>query len=393
MRYEREIKRKILGNCRFFPILVLTGARQSGKTTLLREIFPTHTYVSLDIPADAELAELAPAEFLRRYPPPLLIDEVQYAPKLFRHLKVIVDEQREKAGQFILTGSQKFTLMKEVSDSLAGRALVVELENMSVHELGDSFFNTKLEKGINEVLVRGMFPELWKQIELPSGEYLRSYLASYIERDVRQILNISSLRDFDRFLRACAIRSGSLLNKDEIAREVGVTAKTVNQWLSVLQASNQISLLEPYFENLGKRLVKSPKLYFNDTGLLCFLLGLNKQNVLDSYMLGAIWETFVYAELRKYIGILRPEASLWFYRDQNSEIDFVIADGVRFQFLECKWNKQTDSKSTRIMIEIAKLMKNRQVSSYIVSHGEKALAQSHLGILSGFQLHALFETN
>jgi predicted AAA+ superfamily ATPase len=171
-------------------------------------------------------------------------------------------------GQFILTGSQKFPLMREVSDSLAGRTAIVELENFSSSEL-----HLPAERDWTAILARGFFPELWRRPELATAEFYSSYISTYLERDVRQILNVQSLRDFERFLRSAAARSGQLLNFSDLARDVGIKPQTARDWLNVLEASNQISLLEPYFENIGKRIVKSPKLYLNDPGMLCFLLG------------------------------------------------------------------------------------------------------------------------
>ena len=322
-----------------FPAVVVTGARQTGKTTLLTKLFPDHRYVSLDLPAEAQLAEEDPGTFLARHPPPLLVDEVQYAPRLFRYLKVEIDRHRNANGRFILTGSQKLNLMREVSDSLAGRCGVLELEALTVHELGEVFAEREAAEGAAEMLVRGFMPQLWKDLALRPADYFRAYQATYLERDVRQFLNVASLRDFDRFMRAAAVRSGQLLNKTELGKEVGVSTKTINAWLGVLEATNQVTVLQPWFVNVGKRLAKTPKLYFNDVGLLCFLLGLNRDVVAESYLIGAIWETFVFGELRKYLRVDAPEATVWFYRDQSREVDFVIDRGARLTLAEAKWKE------------------------------------------------------
>ncbi len=322
-----------------FPAVVVTGARQTGKTTLLTRLFPNHRYVSLDLPAEAQLAEEDPQTFLARHPPPLLVDEVQYAPKLFRHLKFEIDRERNANGRFILTGSQKLSLMQEVSDSLAGRCGVVELEGLTMRELGAASVAQEATGGPAELLVRGFMPQLWKDPALRPADYFRSYQATYLERDVRQLLNVASLRDFDRFMRALAVRSAQLLNKTELGKEVGISTRTVNAWLGVLEATNQITLLEPYFANIGKRLAKMPKLYFNDVGLLCFLLGLSREAVLESYLIGAIWEAFVFGELRKYLRVDAPEATVWFYRDQSREVDFVIDRDGQLTLAESKWKE------------------------------------------------------
>ena len=216
-------------------------------------------------------------------------------PGLFRHLKVAVDAHRARNGQFLLTGSQKFTLMKNVSESLAGRADIVELETFSFAEIRGALPNTNVETAI----VRGGFPELYANPDIDSVAFYNSYLATYLERDVRALANVGSLRDFERFLRACALRSANLLNKADLARDVGIAPSTANQWLSILEASGQVVLLEPWFSNRTKSIVKSPKLYLADTGLLCALLNIRSEEALgQSPAAGAIWETFVFAQLR-----------------------------------------------------------------------------------------------
>lgn len=315
---------------------MLTGARQTGKTTLLHHLFPERRSVTLDLPQDAALAEDSPTEFLRRHPAPLLVDEVQYAPKLFRHLKVVVDASKAR-GQFVLTGSQRFVLRKEVSESLAGRAAVLELHPLSCEELGDTFFELVAKGGLVAALSRGFYPALWEDPELPSVEFHRSYLATWLERDLRQMLNVGSLRDFERLIRACAARSAQLLNKSELARDVGVSLSTTTQWLSVLEAAGLIVILEPWFENPTKRLVKTPKLYFTDVGLLAFLLGLDARALETFSGRGALWETAILGELIKWREAHHPEAKLWFYRDRDGvEADFVVDRGGRRFALDAK---------------------------------------------------------
>ena len=370
-----------------FPAVVVTGARQTGKTTLLTRMFPEHRYVSLDRPAEAQLAEEDPQTFLLRHPPPLVVDEVQYAPRLFRYLKIEIDGNRDANGRFILTGSQKFGLMKEVSDSLAGRCGVLELEGLSIEELGDTFHDHERREGIASVLVRGFMPQLWKDPGLRPADYFGSYQATYLERDVRQLLNVSSLRDFDRFMRATAVRSGHLLNKTELSKEVGISNRTVTEWLSVLQASNQVTLLEPHFTNVRKRLVKTPKLYFNDVGLLCFLLGLNERSVHDSHLIDSIWETFLFSELRKYLSVVAPEATVRFYRDQSREVDFVIEKDARTTLVEAKWKELPSRRDFRPLLAVQPLLRSARLPVMVLcrtgqSHpvGEGMLAVNGLRI-------------
>ena len=387
MEFRREVSNAVLRLAAHFPAVVVTGARQTGKTTLLTRLFPGHHYVSLDLPAQAQLAEEDPRSFLLRYPPPLLVDEVQYAPGLFRYLKVETDGNREANGQFILTGSQKFSLMKEVSDSLAGRCGVLELEGLSIEELGDTFHDRERREGIAEILVRGFMPQLWKDPDLRPADYFSSYQATYLERDVRQLLNVSSLRDFDRFMRASAVRVGQLLNRTELSKEVGISNKTAAEWLSVLQASNQVTLIEPYFANVGKRLAKTPKLYFNDVGVLCFLLGLNRHSVMDSYLIGAIWETFVFGELRKYLSATAPEASLRFYRDQSREVDFVIEKDGRLTLAEAKWKELPGRKDFQRLLAVQPLLRAARLPAMVLCRtGDSFPVAKDMLAVNGFRM-------
>lgn len=362
---QRQISDKIRALAQRFPVLVLTGARQSGKTSLVRRLFPDHTYVTLDIPSTAALASNSPMEFLARYPAPLLVDEVQYAPQLFRHLKAVVDQKRHEMGQFILTGSQKFTLMAQVAESLAGRCALLELFTLSAAEIESSGVDFNRFDQQRLCLVRGAFPELWRDPEIPSDIFYQSYLATYLERDVRQLINVGSLRDFERFVRACAIRNGQLLNRSELARDVGVSQPTITAWLSVLEASNQITLLEPFFSNVGKRLVKSPKLYFLDSGLLCFLLGITAENIESSPFVGMLWESFVLTELRKFQQVYKPEGAIFFYRDQqNREVDFLLVSAGKATAMEAKWTEHPDSRDGEAMNRLAALFAEQKDQPY-----------------------------
>jgi predicted AAA+ superfamily ATPase len=350
MQYLRRSEGRVKNLSQFFPAVVVTGARQTGKTTLIRSLFPSYSYVSLDLPSQADEANFDPQSFLKKNPAPIVIDEVQYAPELFRHIKTAIDANRDQKGQYILTGSQKFTLMKSVSDSLAGRVGLVELETLAADELGDSLARFIEVHGPAKALARGFFPELWREPNFPSFEYYQSYISTYLERDVRQILNVTSLRDFERFMRACAIRSGQILNKSELAKDIGIHHKTANEWLSVLQASNQVFLLEPFFNNETKRIVKSPKLYFADTGLLCSLLGLREESIDHYANIGSIWETFLYAEFRKRKANQGLGFSTWFYRDQQGlEVDFVVETAGSIQLFEAKWSQRPDEKAAAPM--------------------------------------------
>ncbi len=336
MWIPRDVEGRLRRSASTRPVVVLTGARQTGKTSTLRRLFPDHEFVSLDLPTEAEQAEKEPGGFLRRHPAPAIIDEVQYAPGLFRHLKAAVDARRHRNGQYLLTGSQKFTLMKGVSESLAGRADIADLETLSLAEILRALPGTSTETAI----VRGGFPELHANPEIDFVAFYNSYLATYLERDVRSLANVGSLRDFERFLRACALRSANLLNKADLARDIGIAPSTANQWLSMLEASGQAVLLEPWFSNRTKSIVKSPKLYLADSGLLCALLNIRSETALrQSPSAGAVWETFVFAQLRHRERRAGRAGSLFFWRDRTREVDFVADVGGRLELFEAKWTE------------------------------------------------------
>lgn len=385
MWIERDIEPGVRRSARTRPVVVVTGARQTGKTSTLLRLFPNHSFVSLDLPTEAEQAEKEPGSFFRRHPAPAIIDEVQYAPGLFRHLKVAVDRNRGQNGQFLLTGSQKFTLMKSVSESLAGRADIVELETLSFAEIQAALRETTLDTAI----VRGGFPELYANREIDHVAFYNSYLATYLERDVRSLANVGSLRDFERFLRACALRSANLLNKADLARDVGIAPSTANQWVSALEASGQVVLLEPWFSNRTKSIVKSPKLYLADTGLLCALLNIRSEDALhQSPAAGAIWETFVFAQLRARERRAGRSGGLFFWRDRTREVDFVIDAGGRLELLEAKWNELPSESDTgniefvRRAIGKARIQSGSIVSrapnSFMLANGVRVVTVSEL---------------
>ena len=219
MYIPRNIEKQIKQAMKFFPVLVLTGARQAGKTTALREILPNYNYISLDLPSLAEQAERDPEAFFKKNSAPLIIDEVQYAPSIFRHLKTVIDKDRHSFGKFILTGSQHFALMQGEIESLAGRIAVFELENLNIKEIAHVQTNIENFSTLKNIIVQGQFPELWRNKKIPASLFYSSYLATYLERDVRQILNVANLRDFERCIRVLASRSGSILNKSDVAKD------------------------------------------------------------------------------------------------------------------------------------------------------------------------------
>ena len=336
-----------------FPVVMITGPRQVGKTTLLRHLAgETLRYVTLDDPLVRTLAREDPALFLQRFPTPLLIDEVQYVPELLTYIKMIVDRER-RPGQpalFWLTGSQQFHLMKGVSESLAGRVGILNLLGFSQRELEAAPFTSpfvpylaNLEERdssrpillheIYERIWRGSFPALWDEVEMDPGLYFSSFVQTYLQRDIRDLANVGDENGFMRFLRACAARTGQMVNLQDLCRDVDLNHATGKRWLSILESSGIVFLLQPYHSNINKRLVKTPKLYFLDTGLAAWLTQWSSPATLEAgAMSGAFFESWVVSEIVKSWWHHGREAPIFYYRDRDGrEIDLLIAqDGQLF---------------------------------------------------------------
>lgn len=329
---KRKIESPILEAAKYFPVITVTGPRQSGKTTMLKHIFPHLHYYSLEDLDTRSFAMEDPVRFLHLHEEGMILDEVHNYPELLSYIQGIVDEQPQK--KFVLSGSSNFALLKKVSQSLAGRSGVFELMPLSIEEVKGQI---EYVDDADQLLYQGLYPAVCSCKNIPKFLY-PSYVKTYLERDVRDLLNVKDIRLFNMFLKLCAGRIGSVFNASEIAGEIGVSSKTIQAWLSILQASYVVYLLPPYFENSRKRLTKSPKMYFCDTGLACTLLGIESAEQLAfDKMRGHLFENLIVVELLKRRLNEGKESNLYFYRDSNqNEVDILVNNGSSLDAIEVK---------------------------------------------------------
>jgi predicted AAA+ superfamily ATPase len=346
---KRALASALRQSAKHYPVVTLIGPRQSGKTTLVRAAFPRHEYASLEDPDRRAFALEDPRGFLGQFAGPVILDEVQRAAELFSYVQTRVDED-DQPGRYILSGSQNFLLLKSVSQSLAGRCAVLHLLPFSLSELEGRrplrVASIGLElpgkrpgsrAGVMETLFRGFYPRIHDK-KLDPQRWLRNYYQTYVERDVREIVNVGDIETFGRFVRLCAGRNGQLLNLTSLANDCGVTHTTAKRWVSILEATFLVVLLRPHSRNFGKRLIKTPKLYFLDTGLLCYLLRIRSSADLRLHALrGGIFESFVLSELLKNYLHRAEEPDLYFWRDSaGHEIDLLIEQGRNLMPVEIK---------------------------------------------------------
>jgi hypothetical protein len=390
---RRTLEPTLLKLAQQYPVVTLTGPRQSGKTTLVQAAFPGHEYASLEEPDVREYALTDPRGFLGQFTGSVILDEVQRAPDLFSYIQTLVDRE-DVPGRYVLSGSQNFLLLRSISQSLAGRSAILHLLPLALGELQgrDPFPLGKLGRELPkerqgspdelmETLLRGFYPRVHDKGLDPSTWY-SGYFQTYVERDVREVLNVGDLEAFGRFVRLCAGRNGQLLNLTSLGSDCGITHSTAGRWLSILESSFLVRLLRPYHANFGKRLTKSPKLYFLDTGLLCYLLRIQSPDDLRHHASrGAIFESFVVAELLKAFLHQGREPDLYFWRDSaGHEIDVVLDLGREKIAVEVK-SAQTVAQDFFAGLDFwRKLVGDAEAPAALIYGGDRSYLRQGFGV-------------
>ena len=361
---ERSITNAVKEAINYFPVIIITGPRQSGKTTLIKHLFKGLTYHSLENPDIRNFATNDPVAFLNQDANGLILDEVQNVPHLLSYIQGIVDEDSSK--RFILSGSSQFSMLNSITQSLSGRSAVFELLPLSYFEVETAATG----KSLDELLFDGFYPAIYAGKNTSAYLYT-NYVKTYIERDVRDLLQIKDIMQFHTFLRLCAGRAGNLFVASELSCEVGVSANTIKSWLSVLQTSYVVTILPPYFENMTKRLTKTPKLYFMDTGLACYLLGIGTPRQLSrDRKRGDLFENFIVSEALKHRYNKGKESNLFFYRDSNhNEVDIMLKYGYNFDAIEIKSAQTYNSDFEKGLKVVGKTFPDRITNKIIVYAG------------------------
>ena len=364
---KRELADELKASAKQYPVVTVTGPRQSGKTTLVKKCFPKHQYHNLEEPDTREIAQADPRGFLSGSDKGLILDEIQRVPELLSYIQGMVDKSK-KRGQFILTGSRNFELMETVTQSLAGRTALLCLLPLSIHELKTAAARYTVDR----YLFEGFYPRVHAENLDPTKAY-RNYYQTYIERDLKALIHLRDLSHFQKFVRLCAGRVGQIFNASALASEVGVSVPTINSWLSILQESYVVFLLQPYYANIKKRLTKSPKLYFYDVGLAAYLLGIeNETQMSRDPVRGALFENMVVMELVKYRFNRGQDHNLYFFRDErHHEVDVIIKSGNALTGVEIKSSATFHADFLKDLKYFEKIFKSKVFRTVVIHAGEE----------------------
>ncbi len=372
----RQLSAEIERLSHYFPVITITGPRQSGKTTISKSIFGQYKYVNLEDIILRETIVNAPKSFLIEHSKGLIIDEAHLVPELFSFIQVLVDEDRTR--RFILTSSSNFSLLQSVTQSLAGRTAIVTLLPLSLNEIGQ-----QIDLSTDTLLIQGGYPAVWNGSTQARDVYA-NYYKTYIERDVRTLINLKDLSQFQRFIKLCAGRIGSEFNASSFANDIGVSSHTINEWVSRLEASYIIYRLQPYFRNQGKRLIKSPKIYFYDTGLVCYLLGIENENQLNTHPVrGNLFENMIVVEFLKHRYNQGKDANIYFYRDnQQKEVDIVQENAGKLSLFEIKSARDFHKDFLKGLNYFKKLFSQDVEKSTIIYDGDMENLSNENGIIN-----------
>lgn len=385
--FDRALEPILLRLSTQHPVVSVLGPRQSGKTTLVRKTFPEKSYVNLEAPDIRQAAEMDPRGFLNQYPDGVILDEIQRVPMLLSYIQVTVDEKPQK-GRFILTGSHQLALQHAMSQSLAGRVAILELWPMSLRESAEAGLSVQLDN----LVLKGFFPRLHVEDLSPTQVY-RDYVRTYIERDVRQMLKVKDLKIFQNFLRLLAGRIGQTINHESIGNDLGLSGHTIREWLSILEASYIVFRLPPYFQNFGKRIIKSPKLYFVDVGLLCYLIGIETaQQFRRDPLKGFVVENLVVAELMKTALNQGREPKLYFYRDHHQhEVDVVVETQHQLIPVEIKAGETFSPHFLKGLHFYQKLVGGRMEKGFVIYTGQQRFQIENIQVLNYTDTDSILE--
>jgi predicted AAA+ superfamily ATPase len=373
----RDAEKTLIRLAKSFPVVAITGPRQAGKTTLARAVFIGKPYVSLENPDEREFAQNDPKRFLARFPNGAVLDEVQRCPSLLSWLQGVVDE-RGVMGDFVLTGSAQFDLIEGITQTLAGRVGRVELLPLSSRELKAA---NQLPNSLSQMLIQGGYPALYDR-KISTQDWFSNYVATYVERDVRQLISVRNLSQFQTFLKMCASRTGQLINLTSLGADCGISAVTAKQWLSVLETSYIVTLLRPHHSNFGKRLVKTPKIYFLDSGLAAWLMGIRSAETLETHAArGALFESWVVSELYKKRLNAGLPIDLFFWRDNTgNEVDLIVENEKGLQPIEIKSGSTYASDWSQGLKKWQALAQNSSLEPAILYGGESTFEREGLKV-------------